>query len=239
MEELGPNGWGAWDSGYFTSLQWVSKGLGNPWLSYTMRIFPVLLFWWWLCHLPATEREVWESSRLLSLMPRLPHGHWFTHCFFCPGKDSFPTFACDLPIPDPTGPDSHLLGSELHPIRDPWPTSLNLHQPMKKEALCIFPTATPLSFPILCLWHFPSGWHPWIDSCRTRNGGHKRHPGVVRREQDGRRWVGRNLFFLCLSKVLAQYQLAKHLGNDHELIIWPHKKRTPLESTFGITSETE
>ena len=102
---------------------------------------------------------------------------------FCPGKDSFSTFACDLPIPDPTGPDSHLLGSEPHPIRDPWPTSLHLHQPMKKEAVCIFPTATPLSFPILCLWHFPSGWHPWIDSCRTRNGGHKRHPGVVRREQ--------------------------------------------------------
>ena len=85
--------------------------------------------------------------------------------------------------PRPYRPDSHLLGSEPHPIRDPWPTSLHLHQPMKKEAVCIFPTATPLSFPILCLWHFPSGWHPWIDSCRTRNGGHKRHPGVVRREQ--------------------------------------------------------
>lgn len=45
-----------------------------------------------------------------------------------------------------------------------------------------------------------------------------------KRTEDGRGWVGRNLFFLCLSKVLAQYQLARHLRNDHELIIWPHKK---------------
>lgn len=176
----------------------VSKGLGNPWLSYMMRIFPVLFFWWWLCHLLAAEREVRILQAPLSDAPASPWSLVRT-LLFCPGKDSFSTFSCDLPTPDPTGPDSHLLGSEPKPIRDPWPTSLHLHQPRKKEALCIFPTATPLSFPVLRLWHFPSCWHPWIDSCRTRNGGHRRHPWVVRREQrmGGGGWE--EIFSFCAS----------------------------------------
>lgn len=49
--------------------------------------------------------------------------------------------------------------------------------------------------------------------------------------------VGRN--FQCLSKVLAQYQLAKHLRNDHGAHYLASQNRSPLESTFGITSETE
>ena len=49
------------------------------------------------CHLPATEREVWESSRLLSLMPWLPHCHWFAHCFFVLEKTPFPLLPAIFP----------------------------------------------------------------------------------------------------------------------------------------------
>lgn len=60
----------------------------------------------------------------------------------------------------------------------------------------------------------------------------------LRRDQrmGGSRWE-EIFFFLCLSKVLAQYQLAKHLRNDHELIIWPHKNRSPLESTLELPAK--
>lgn len=166
-EELGPNGW---EHGtlvfYLTSLGF--QRAWNPWLYYTMRILPVLLFGddFVIYQLP---REVWESSRLLYLMPRLPHGLCVQTAFFLSWRRLFSTFACDLPTPDPTGvPDSHLLGSEPNPIRDPWPTSLQFHQPTKKEALCIFPTVTPLTLPHLVPLTLSSGWHPWIDSCRTR-----------------------------------------------------------------------
>lgn len=50
---------------------------------------------------------------------------------------------------------------------------------------------------------------------------------------ENRRMVGqKSYFFLCLSKFLAQYQLARHLVNDYELIIWPH--RSMQKDSTGI-----
>ena len=81
-----------------------------------------------------SSTSYWERSVRILQAPLFDTlaSPWSLVCklLFCPGEDSFSTFACDLPTPDPTGPDSHLLGSEPNPIRDPWPTSLQFHQPM-------------------------------------------------------------------------------------------------------------
>lgn len=65
------------------------------------------------CHLPA-NREVWESSRLLYLMP-LGFPMVSGKLLFCPGEDSFSTFACDLPTPGPYRPRFTPTGLRTQP----------------------------------------------------------------------------------------------------------------------------
>lgn len=65
------------------------------------------------------RREAWESSRLLSLVPEIPHSLRCAHCFFVLEAIPFSLLPAMLPNPDPTGPDSHLLSSELIPPGSP------------------------------------------------------------------------------------------------------------------------
>ena len=64
-------------------------------------------------------REVWESSRLLSLVPQIPHSLRCAHCFFVLEATPFSLLPATLPNPDPTGPESHLLSPETIPPGSP------------------------------------------------------------------------------------------------------------------------